>query len=99
MPDNPNANNVEDPREAQRIQAQTKFVAELSAKYKEVRQAGVTPERLSEITGINKAVLAYFGEKTPTLETIFKLLTPLGYKIDIIHSPEEEEEKEKKNPD
>jgi DNA-binding phage protein len=64
--------------------AEMKFKSELLGILSKERESGMTFDKLAEVTGLKKNTLMFFLDTTPRLDTIFKLLTPLGYKLVIV---------------
>ncbi|MCR5815013.1 MAG: helix-turn-helix domain-containing protein [Desulfovibrio sp.] len=79
-------NNVS-PAERARIE----FEVELIGKLIEVRETkGLTQGQLAEAAGLKQSAVARLEKMkvTPQIDTLFKLLTPMGYKLAIV--PREE---------
>ncbi len=67
--------------------AKIEFVVELIGKMIEVREAkGLTQEQLAEAAGLKQSAVARLErmKATPQIDTLFKLLTPMGYKLAIV---------------
>jgi DNA-binding phage protein len=66
--------------------AKIEFEIELFGKLIAAREAkGMTLERLAEAAGVKQSTMArlYSLKTTPRLDTLFKIITPLGYKLTI----------------
>lgn len=71
--------------------AQIEFEVELIGKLIEAREAkGLTQEQLAEAAGIKQSAVARLEnlKATPQIDTLFKLLTPIGYKLVIVPKDE-----------
>ena len=82
-----NDNNNVSPAERARIE----FEVELIGKLIEVRETkGLTQGQLAEAAGLKQSAVARLERMkvTPQIDTLFKLLTPMGYKLAIV--PREE---------
>ena len=63
------------------------FVVELIGKFIEAREArGLTQKELAERAGIKQSAVARLErmQAVPQIDTLFKLLQPLGYKLEIV---------------
>jgi len=77
-----NDNNVS-PAERAKIE----FEVELIGKLIEAREAkGLTQAQLAEAAGIKQSAVARMEslKATPQIDTLFKVLTPMGYKLTIV---------------
>ena len=71
--------------------AKIEFEVELIGKLIEVREAkGFTQAQLAEAAGVKQSAVARLEslKATPQIDTLFKILTPMGYKLAIV--PDEE---------
>lgn len=71
--------------------AKIEFEVELIGKLIEAREAnGLTQEQLAEAAGIKQSALARLEsmKATPQIDTLFKVLTPMGYKLTIVPTSE-----------
>lgn len=69
--------------------AKIEFEVELIGKLIEAREAqGLTQEQLAEVAGIKQSAIARLEnmKATPQIDTLFKVLTPMGYKLTIVPS-------------
>ena len=67
--------------------AKIEFEVELIGKLVELREAkGLTQAQLAEAAGVKQSALARLEKlkATPQIDTLFKLLTPMGYKLTIV---------------
>jgi DNA-binding XRE family transcriptional regulator len=67
--------------------AKIEFEVELIGKLIEAREAkGLTQAQLAEAAGIKQSAVARLEtmRATPQIDTLFKVLTPMGYKLAII---------------
>jgi len=67
--------------------AKIDFEVELIGKLIEAREArGLTQKKLAEVAGIKQSALARLEnlKSTPQIDTLFKILTPMGYKLTIV---------------
>ena len=67
--------------------AQIEFEVELIGKLIEAREAqGLTQAQLAEAAGIKQSALARMESlrATPQIDTLFKVLTPMGYTLAIV---------------
>ena len=67
--------------------AQIEFEVELIGKLIEAREAkGLTQAQLAEAAGIKQSAVARLEKMkaTPQIDTLFKVLTPMGYKLTIV---------------
>lgn len=67
--------------------AKIEFEVELIGKLIEAREAkGLTQEQLAEVSGLKQSAIARLeGMKvTPQIDTLFKVLTPMGYRLTIV---------------
>jgi len=67
--------------------AKIDFEVELIGKLIEAREArGLTQKKLAEAAGIKQSALARLEnlKSTPQIDTLFKILTPIGYKLTIV---------------
>lgn len=66
--------------------AQVEFEAELIGKLVEAREAkGLSQRELAEISGVKQPAIARIEslKSTPQIDTLFKILSPLGYTLSI----------------
>lgn len=78
-----NDNNNISPMERAKIE----FEVELIGKLIEAREAkGLTQQELADISGVKQSSIARLEKlkTTPQIDTLFKILTPMGYKLAII---------------
>ena len=76
------------------LRAKIEFEVDLIGKLIEAREAmGFTQAQLAEAAGIKQSAVARMEslKATPQINTLFKVLMPLGYKLAIV--PNEEQEK------
>jgi DNA-binding XRE family transcriptional regulator len=69
--------------------AKIEFEVELIGKIIEARESkGLTQSQLAEAAGIKQSALARLEtlKATPQIDTLFKVLTPMGYKLAIVPS-------------
>ena len=69
--------------------AKIEFEVELIGKLIEVRESkGFTQSQLAEAAGIKQSAVARLEslKVTPQIDTLFKILTPMGYKLAIVPS-------------
>lgn len=69
--------------------AKIEFEVELIGKLIAAREAkGMTQEQLAEAAGIKQSAIARLEnlKATPQIDTLFKMLTPIGYKLTIVPS-------------
>lgn len=67
--------------------AQIDFEVELIGKLIEAREKkGLSQRDLAEISGLKQPAIARLESlrSTPQIDTLFKVLSPLGYKLDIV---------------
>jgi len=67
--------------------AKIEFEVELIGKLIEARETkGFTQERLAEVSGLKQSAVARLEsmKATPQIDTLFKVLTPMGYKLTIV---------------
>lgn len=67
--------------------AKIDFEIELIGKLIEAREAkGLTQEQLAEAAGVKQSAVARLEslKATPQIDTLFKVLTPMGYKLKIV---------------
>jgi len=67
--------------------AKIEFEVELIGKLIEVREAqNLTQKQLAEVAGIKQSAIARLEnmKSTPQIDTLFKVLTPMGYKLAIV---------------
>jgi len=67
--------------------AKIEFEIELIGKLIEVREAkGLTQKQLAEAAGVKQSAIARLEglKSTPQIDTLFKILTPMGYKLAIV---------------
>lgn len=72
--------------------AKIDLVVEFIGKLIEARESkGLTQKQLAEAAGIKQSAIARLeGMKvTPQIDTLFKLLTPMGYKLTIVPQDED----------
>ena len=71
--------------------AKIEFEVELIGKLIEARETkGLTQAQLAEAAGVKQSAVARMEslKATPQIDTLFKVLTPMGYKLAIIPSEE-----------
>lgn len=71
--------------------AKIEFEVELIGKLIEAREAqGLTQAQLAEAAGIKQSAIARLEnmKATPRIDTLFKVLTPMGYKLAIVPNSE-----------
>jgi len=71
--------------------AKIEFEVELIGKLIEAREArGLTQRQLAEAAGIKQSAVARLEtlKATPQIDTLFKVLTPMGYKLTIVPTDE-----------
>ena len=69
--------------------AKIEFEVELIGKLIAAREAkGMTQEQLAEAAGVKQSAVARLEslKATPQIDTLFKMLTPIGYKLTIVPS-------------
>lgn len=69
--------------------AKIEFEVELIGKLIAAREAnGMTQEQLAEVAGVKQSAVARLENlrATPQIDTLFKMLTPMGYKLTIVPS-------------
>ncbi|MDR1744690.1 MAG: helix-turn-helix transcriptional regulator [Planctomycetota bacterium] len=69
--------------------AEIEFEVELIGKLIEARETkGLTQEKLAEAAGVKQSAIARLEslKATPQIDTLFKILTPMGYKLAIVPS-------------
>lgn len=67
--------------------AKIEFEVELIGKLVEAREAkGLTQEQLAEAAGVKQSAIARLEslKAIPQIDTLFKVLTPMGYKLAIV---------------
>lgn len=67
--------------------AKIEFEVELIGKIIEAREAqGLTQQELADISGVKQSSIARLEKlkSTPQIDTLFKILTPMGYKLTIV---------------
>jgi ribosome-binding protein aMBF1 (putative translation factor) len=72
--------------------AKIEFEVELIGKLIAAREAnGMTQEQLAEAAGLKQSAVARLESlrATPQIDTLFKMLTPMGYKLTIVPSEED----------
>jgi len=73
------------------MRAKIEFEVELIGKLIEARESkGFTQAKLAEAAGIKQSALARMEslKATPQIDTLFKVLTPMGYKLTIVRNEE-----------
>ena len=73
------------------LRAKIEFEVDLIGKLIEAREAmGLTQAQLAEAAGIKQSALARMEslKATPQIDTLFKVLTPMGYKLAIVPNDE-----------
>jgi len=71
--------------------AKIEFEVELIGKLIEAREArGLTQRQLAEAAGVKQSAVARLEtlKATPQIDTLFKVLTPMGYKLTIVPTDE-----------
>ena len=71
------------------MRAKIEFEVELIGKLIEIReQKGFTQAQLAEAAGVKQSAVARMEslKATPQIDTLFKILTPMGYKLAIVPS-------------
>lgn len=71
--------------------AKIEFEVELIGKIIEVREAqGLTQQELADISGVKQSSIARLEKlkSTPQIDTLFRILTPMGYKLTIVPTSE-----------
>jgi DNA-binding XRE family transcriptional regulator len=71
--------------------AKIEFEVELIGKLIEAREAqGLTQKQLAEAAGVKQSAVARLEtlKATPQIDTLFKVLTPMGYKLTIVPTNE-----------
>ena len=69
------------------MRAKIDFEVDLIGKLIEAREAmGLTQAQLAEAAGVKQSALARLEslKATPQIDTLFKVLTPMGYKLTIV---------------
>jgi len=69
--------------------AKIEFEVELIGKLVAAREAtGMTQKQLAEAAGVKQSAVARLEslKATPQIDTLFKMLTPMGYKLTIVPS-------------
>jgi len=67
--------------------AKIEFEVELIGKLIELREAkNLTQKQLAEVAGVKQSAIARLEglKSTPQIDTLFKVLTPMGYKLAIV---------------
>lgn len=67
--------------------AKIEFEVELIGRLIELREtSGLSQKRLAEMAGIKQSAISRLEKMktTPQIDTLFKLLTPMGYKLAIV---------------
>jgi len=67
--------------------AKIEFEVSLIGKIIEARESrGITQEQLAKMTGLKQSAIARLENMnvTPKIDTLFKILKPLGYKLSIV---------------
>lgn len=67
--------------------AKIEFEVELIGKLVELREAsGLTQKKLAELSGLRQSAIARLEKMkfTPRIDTLFKVLIPMGYKLAIV---------------
>lgn len=67
--------------------AKIEFEVELIGKLIEIREAsGLSQKRLAEMAGVKQSAVSRLEKmrSTPQIDTLFKVLTPMGYKLAIV---------------
>ena len=76
---------------SQTERAKIEFEVELIGKLIEARETrGFTQAQLAETAGVKQSAVARMEslKATPQIDTLFKILTPMGYKLAIVPSEE-----------
>lgn len=71
--------------------AKIEFEVELIGKIIEAREAqGLTQQELADISGVKQSSIARLEKlkSTPQIDTLFRILTPMGYKLTIVPTSE-----------
>lgn len=71
--------------------AKIEFEVELIGKIIEAREAqGLTQQELADISGVKQSSIARLEKlkSTPQIDTLFRILTPMGYKLTIVPNSE-----------
>lgn len=71
--------------------AKIEFEVELIGKLIEARESrGLTQKQLAEAAGLKQSAVARLEsmKSTPQVDTLFKILTPMGYKLTIVRDNE-----------
>ena len=71
------------PAERAKIEFEVEFIGKLI----EVREVkGLTQKQLAEAAGVKQSAIARLEslKSTPQIDTLFKILTPMGYKLAIV---------------
>ncbi|MDR1243041.1 MAG: helix-turn-helix domain-containing protein [Deltaproteobacteria bacterium] len=71
--------------------ARIEFEVELIGRLIEAREArGLTQKQLAEAAGVKQSAVARLEtlKATPQIDTLFKVLTPMGYKLAIVPADE-----------
>jgi len=74
------------------LRAKIEFEVDLIGKLIEAReQMGFTQAQLAEAAGIKQSAVARMEtlKATPQIDTLFKVLTPIGYKLAIVRNEEQ----------
>jgi DNA-binding XRE family transcriptional regulator len=69
------------------LRAKIEFEVELIGKLIEARETkGLTQEQLAKAAGVTQSAIARLEKlkATPQIDTLFKVLTPMGYKLAIV---------------
>lgn len=69
------------------MRARIEFEVELIGKMIEARESrGLTQDRLAEESGLKQSAIARLEsmKSTPRIDTVIKVLTPMGYKLAIV---------------
>lgn len=67
--------------------AAIEFEVSLIGKFIEAREKrGITQQKLAELSGVKQSSIARLERNgtSPQIDTLFRLLAPLGYKLDIV---------------
>ncbi len=67
--------------------AKIEFEVELIGKLIEIREtSGLTQKKLAEMAGVKQSAVSRLEKmkSTPQIDTLFKVLTPMGYKLAIV---------------
>jgi len=73
------------------MRAKIDFEVELIGKLIEARESkGLTQAQLAEVAGVKQSAVARMESlrATPQIDTLFKVLTPMGYKLTIVPNEE-----------